>query len=601
MTSINPFGDLGRGDVAVAGGKGANLGELVRARLPVPPGFVLTTAAYEAFVDANGIGASILELAALPRTAPPQAYKDAAKHIRALFTNGALPASIAAELRGAYAQLGRDVGVGAGTDAAVAVRSSATAEDLVSASFAGQQDTYLNVRGADALFAAVTNCWASLWNARAMVYRAREGLDPARVRLAVVVQQMVDAEASGVMFTANQANGRRDQVAISAAWGLGESVVSGAVTTDDVVVEGATGSVLSRRTADKQVMTAYDDTGTGTREQAVPATRRRQAVLDDRAAATPARYGTRIAAHFGAPQDTEWALARGQFFIVQSRPIAALPDPAADTPTTWTVPYPKGLYFRASIVEQMPDPLSPLFADLIDGSVTRSLAALMSGGLRKPGGARGRCGPNTVNGYAYYYYRTSFFWRLMGKTLPATRTLIRGMAHLGLTGWQEYSHPRYERVVETWAAKPVEDLSGSELLDGIVTLLDAGTRYYTAVIGHPRGGVERNPVPGVLQPTRSARRGPSRPDLPARLRQRAHPRREVALRPGGVDARTPRADCGDYGRAVRRACRVAADRGPACRDGTGAVAGVAHALPAAPRPLRACNLQSGLPDPGARR
>ena len=124
---------------------------------------------------------------------------------------------------------------------AVAVRSSATAEDLASASFAGQQETYLNVRGTEALAAAVIDCWASLWTARAMAYRAREGIDPDEVRLAVVVQQMVEAEAAGVMFTANPANGRRDQIVISAAWGLGESVVSGTVTTDDVVVEAGHG------------------------------------------------------------------------------------------------------------------------------------------------------------------------------------------------------------------------------------------------------------------------------------------------------------------------------------------------------------------------
>ena len=141
-----------------------------------------------------------------------------------------------------------------------------------------------------------------------MAYRAREGIDPDAVRLAVVVQQMVDAEAAGVMFTANPANGRRDQIVISAAWGLGESVVSGTVTTDDVVVEAGTGRVLSRRTADKEVMTVYADRGT--REQPVPATRRRQPVLDDRAAAELAGYGTRIAEHFGTPQDIEWARGR---------------------------------------------------------------------------------------------------------------------------------------------------------------------------------------------------------------------------------------------------------------------------------------------------
>ena len=361
----------------------------------------------------------------------------------------------------------------------MAVRSSATAEDLASASFAGQQETYLNVLGMEALAAAVTDCWASLWTARAMAYRAREGIGPDTVRLAVVVQRMVEAESAGVMFTANPANGRRDQIVISAAWGLGESVVSGSVTTDDVVVEAGTGRVLSRRTADKDVMTVYADHGT--REQPVPTGRRRQPVLDDRAAAGLAGYGSRIADHFGAPQDIEWARAGGEFFILQSRPVTALPEPAADTPDTWPVPYPHGLYFRASIVEQMPDPLSPLFADLIDGSVSRSLRALMSDAVGKNVIREDDVGLPTINGYAYYYYRNAGMWRVMGKSLAAVRALVRGQAHMGVAGWREFSHPRYEKAIKEWSAKPLRELPGAELLEGVQTLLDAGTVYYTAV------------------------------------------------------------------------------------------------------------------------
>ncbi len=472
MTYINQFGDVGQGDIGVVGGKGAGLGGLVAAGLPVPPGFVLNTAAYADFVDANHLQAGIQELAALSPQAAPQDYEDASTRIRALFTGGTTPAAIAAELRAAYAGLGTG-------DTAVAVRSSATAEDLASASFAGQQETYLNVAGTDALAAAVTDCWASLWTARAMVYRAREGIEADSVRLAVVVQRMVEADAAGVMFTANPANGRRDQIAISAAWGLGESVASGTVSTDDVVVDAGTGRVLSRRTADKQVTTVCAEHGT--REQAVPEAGRRQPVLEDPAAAALASYGTRIADHFGAPQDIEWARTSGEFFILQSRPITALPEQAADTPDTWPVPYPKGLYFRASIVEQLPDPLSPLFADLIDGSVTRSLGALLAEAVGKNIIREDDVGLPTINGYAYYYYRTSGMWRLMGKSLTAVRALLRGKAHMGVAGWREFSHPRYEQVIKDWSAKPVVDLAGKELLEGARALLDAGTVYYTAV------------------------------------------------------------------------------------------------------------------------
>ncbi len=498
MVYISDFVDVGRADVAAAGGKGAGLGELVRAGLPVPPGFLLNTAAYESFVKANQIGVAIQGHASLPATASPDDYEEASRRICALFAGGAMPPEVAAELREGYRRLGQgkargrspgqgigpDGEVAGGADAAVAVRSSATAEDLASASFAGQQDTYLNIRGIDALTAAVINCWASLWTARAMAYRAREGIQPGDVRLAVVVQEMVGADAAGVMFTANPATGRRDQIVIGAAWGLGESVVSGAVSTDDIVVDAATGKVVSRRTADKQVMTVYADPATGmdgTREVPVPDSRRLRPVLDDAAVSRLAGYGTRIAEHFGSPEDIEWALADGEFFIVQSRPITALPEPAGETPTDWTVPYAKGLYFRASIVEQLPDPLCPLFADLIDGSVTRSLNALLAEAFGNSRLRDGDLALPTINGYAYYYYRTAGLWRMLGKTPAAVRALMRGEAHMGIKGWREYSHPRYAGVVESWSVKPVADFTGQELLEGVSALLDAGTVYYTAV------------------------------------------------------------------------------------------------------------------------
>ena len=475
MGYIDEFSAVGRDDVAVVGGKGAGLGELVRAGLPVPRGFVLNTAAYELYVRDNGLSRAIQEEAALPPSATTRDYEEASGRIHGLFTGGVMPAVLAAELRDAYHRLES----GAGREAAVAVRSSATAEDLASASFAGQQDTYLNVRGSDALTEAVISCWASLWTARAMAYRAREGIRPEDVRLAVVVQQMVAADAAGVLFTANPATGRRDQIVIGAAWGLGESVVSGAVSTDDIVVDAPTGRVVSRRTADKETMTVYADRGT--REEPVPASRRLQPVLDDAGASALAGYGTRIAQHLGSPQDIEWARSDGEFFILQSRPITALPEPAGETPTDWSVPYPKGLYFRASIVEQLPDPLSPLFADLIDGSVSRSLNALLDEAFGKSSLRDGDLGLPAINGYAYYYYRTSGLWRMMGKLPAAVRALIRGEAHMGIPGWRDYSHPRYVHVVESWSAKPVTELTGQELLEGVSALLDAGTVYYTAV------------------------------------------------------------------------------------------------------------------------
>lgn len=457
MRYLRQLADVGRGDLALVGGKGANLGELIRAGLPVPPGFVLTTDAYRAYVASTGIGERILDALDDPR------------RVRALFT-APVPDDVAGELLAARTELGP----------AVAVRSSATAEDLDDASFAGQQDTVLDVRGDDALLAAVRRCWASLWTDRAVAYRARRGIDPAEVALAVVVQEMADADAAGVMFTANATTGVRDEVVIAAAWGLGEAVVGGAVTTDDLVVEKATGRVRSRATADKAVMTVA--TGAGTAERPVPADRRERAVLDDAEAAALAGLGVRIEQWFGTPQDVEWVRAGGAFAVVQSRPITALPEPAAPPPTDWSVPERTSFYARASIVEQLPDPLTPLFGELVDGSVTRSLQALLGELLRGDDVVRdGDVALPTVNGYAYYRYSARGMARMMRASGPAFGALIRG-GGVGLRDrWRDRAHPQYVRAVEQATARPLDGLSNAELLDGASALLDAGTVYYTAV------------------------------------------------------------------------------------------------------------------------
>src|SRR5215203_3043475 len=467
------FDEIRKEDIALVGGKGANLGELSRAGLPVPSGFVITTAAYDTFVKASGIKGEVVALASVPRAEDPAGFEEVAEGIHALFSGGKVPDEMAEEIRSSYQELSDD------RETPVAVRSSATAEDLPGMSFAGQQETYLNVRGAEALLEAVKNCWASLWTARAMAYRARQGIGPATVSLAVVVQRMVASEAAGVMFTANPSNGRQDQAAISAAWGLGESVVSGSVTPDSIVVEKESGRVLSRETANKAVMTVYAEDGTA--ERPVPEALHRQPVLDDEAAATLTRYGATIEHTYRTPQDIEWALAGDEFFIVQARPITALPEPMADPPTDWSVPIPKGTYWRASIVEQMPDPLSPLFADLAYGSVPRSLDKLIEEFFGSGVFREGDLAFPTVNGYAYYYYSLGAFWHLLAKTPAAFRLLMGSGEASGVMRWREYAQPRYARTVEEWEAKPPEDLQADELLAGVRKLLDAGTEYYTSV------------------------------------------------------------------------------------------------------------------------
>jgi phosphohistidine swiveling domain-containing protein len=459
--------EIGKDDLSLAGGKGANLGELSLAGLPVPPGFVVTTRAYDAFVEASGWKEEIVALAA-PQTEDANAFEAAAGEILALFSGGEVPAEIAQEIEAAYGELG---------EPPVAVRSSATAEDLAGASFAGQQETYLNVRGGGALMGAIKDCWASLWTARAMAYRARQGIGAEDVSLAVVVQRMVESRAAGVMFTANPANGRRDQASISAAWGLGESVVGGSVTPDSIVVDKESGRVISRETADKEVLTVYS--GSGTEERPVPEGLRRQPVLDDATAAELARYGVRIEGHYGSPQDIEWALAEGDFFIVQARPITALPEPMADPPTDWSVPDPKGMYARASIVEQMPDPLTPLFADLVEDAVPRSLRKLMNEFFGEDSVGENDLGFPLINGYAYYYYRLATFWWLLLKMPSAVRLLTSSGG--GQARWREYAHPRYAGIVEYREARPVDDMPAGDLLAGVEELLEAGAEYYTSV------------------------------------------------------------------------------------------------------------------------
>ncbi|WP_281689872.1 PEP/pyruvate-binding domain-containing protein [Pseudonocardia thermophila] len=455
---VRRIAELGRDDVELAGGKGANLGELVRGGFPVPPGFVLTTAAHRAFVTESGIGDRLLALAADPD------IEAASARIRGLIESVALPERIAEEIAAAVAELG---------PGPFAVRSSATAEDLADASFAGQQDTYLNVR-ADDLSTAVQRCWASLWTARAMAYRARLGIAPAAVALAVVVQRMVPADAAGVVCTANPVNGRRTETVVSAAWGLGEAVVSGTVTPDDLVVDPAEGKVRSRTTAEKRVITVATDDGT--REEELTGPRRTAAVLDDAAAIELARLGAAIAAHFGAPQDIEWARAGGEFAIVQSRPITALPEPAGPVPTEWPVPD-DAIYVRASIVEQLPDPLTPLFAELVDASVGRTLPKLMRESFGDDAVQDGEISLPTINGYAYYRYPRPLMRKLILQSVRAVRALVGA----GPARWRDVAHPRYRRIVAEESARSLPDLSDAELLDSAIRLLDAGTEYYTAV------------------------------------------------------------------------------------------------------------------------
>ena len=303
--------------LSLVGGKGASLARMAAAGLPVPAGFHITTEAYRRFVAANALQKPILAAVSTTKADDPATLEEAARQIGGLFEQSAMPDEIAEAIRQAYAALG-------GGELPVAVRSSATAEDLPELSFAGQQETYLNMHGEAMVLDAVKRCWASLWTARAIGYRAIHHIAQEEVSLAVVVQELVPAEASGILFTANPLTGARDQVMINAAWGLGEAIVGGQVTPDTVVVDKASGTITQQEISEKDVMTV--PTQSGTHEEEVPADRRTQAVLSPAQTAELARIGVQIEDLYGQPMDIEWALHDGHVSVVQARPITALPE-----------------------------------------------------------------------------------------------------------------------------------------------------------------------------------------------------------------------------------------------------------------------------------
>ncbi|WP_327352579.1 PEP/pyruvate-binding domain-containing protein [Streptomyces sp. NBC_01304] len=365
-------------ELDLVGGKGASLARLAVAGLPVPTGFHVTTDAYR-LVTGGGPEHEILGALEGLDMEDDAAVERASDRIRKVFAGLDVPAEVADAIRAAYADM---------AEPAVAVRSSATAEDLPGMSFAGQQDTYLNIRGEQALLAAVKDCWASLWNARALAYRARNGVPSKDVALAVVVQELVPAEAAGVLFTANPLSGARDELVVNAAWGLGETVVGGQVTPDTYVVERAGGGVIERRIGDKTVMTVRTDGGT--RDEAVPEDRRAVAVLDDGQVAELARIGVRIEELYGTPMDVEWAALDGQFAIVQARPITNLRD-AADAYEKWNDSLDGDyLWTSGNLGEAIPDVMTPVTWSLVQRFMAGAMASSSLPELRAYGNIGGR-------------------------------------------------------------------------------------------------------------------------------------------------------------------------------------------------------------------
>lgn len=317
MSDIAWFNEICGADIERAGGKGANLGELTARGVPVPPGFIITAEAYSRFLSNSGVEARLSEL--LAEAGPqPSTTRERAIAIKSLISQAQMPSDIARAVADAYSELGGGL---------VAVRSSATAEDLAEASFAGQQSTYLNVAGEEAVLEAVQDCWASLFEERAIVYRDQVGFDHTAVSIAVVVQSMVQSDRSGIMFTVNPVTGDSNGIVIEAILGLGEAAVSGMVTPDMYILDKASLDIQQREIShQEQQLIRADEPGKGEEANswvAIPPALARAQKLEDDQIRTLAQIGVLIEGHYGRPQDIEWAFLEGQFYILQARPVTA--------------------------------------------------------------------------------------------------------------------------------------------------------------------------------------------------------------------------------------------------------------------------------------
>jgi pyruvate, water dikinase len=321
---VQNFDDLRRSDVSWAGGKGANLGELTSAGLPVPPGFVIGAPVFARFCDESGLRDRLRELFDAVDVHDSAALEAAAGRARELVEQTPVPDSTAAAIGSAYAALG-DGGAPAGAEPPVAVRSSATSEDTAAASFAGMNESFLNIRGEHALHSAVLRCWSSLFGARTLYYRAMRGYELVDIDIAVVVQRQIESLRSGVMFTVDPTSGDPGELLIEGSLGLGEAVVSGQVTPDHFVVAKKDRAILQREVHAKELTIEYADGG-GTVTRELVGKESTATALSDEEVLQIADFGMRIEEHYGEPQDIEWSFDEGgTAWILQSRPITTLP------------------------------------------------------------------------------------------------------------------------------------------------------------------------------------------------------------------------------------------------------------------------------------
>lgn len=318
------FEDVGKDDIPLVGGKGANLGEMTCSKIPVPPGFIVTANAYYDFMEKSALAANIGAILHRIDSEDSKALQQASAQIKQLILEAPMPGTTIQAIKDAYLKMG------AGP---VAVRSSATAEDLPEASFAGQQSTFLNVEGGDNVVKAVQECWASLFEARAIYYREQQHFDHFKVGIAVPVQRMVASESSGVMFTVEPITSDTSKIVIEAIYGLGEGLVSGEVTPDLYIIDKSTMSVISRKVSHQvQKLTRDTSSEAGNTWQAIPTASQEKPKISDDDIAALAEIARRLEDHYQSPQDIEWAKDANGIYIVQTRPVTTIKEATESEP-----------------------------------------------------------------------------------------------------------------------------------------------------------------------------------------------------------------------------------------------------------------------------
>ena len=441
MKYIVRLDEITMADFDLVGSKAGRLGELARAGFPVPPGFCVTVAAFQS------------------------CYRPQPSNGR--LEIGEIPSDIAREIINAYTSLGHPT---------VAVRSSATAEDTREFSFAGQYESFLQIVGTDRLLRAICDCWASLWSPRAVAYRERVAPSGAPPAMGVIVQAMVPARTSGVMFTANPVTSDREEIVITANPGLATLVVSGRVMPDTYRLDKDKVKVRVRFIAEKVEMEVAEDDAT--RVVPVPEKRRRASTLTPRQSSELARLGLRIEGHFGAPQDIEFAHDGRRFFIVQSRPITGL--------VSWGDQKKGTMLIRSSIIELMPRPVSPLFETTylpLGAEVLRQITREFGIALPPDAGQ-----VVTINGYVFARADRSRFHILSAVRLPSPRGCLRYLSDLWRHGWRRTELAQYQRIVAKWKDLAAQSLDPATLWLAIIEICRANADYFRAVMCNRMSG-----------------------------------------------------------------------------------------------------------------